>query len=105
MVFRPGSFVSFAGRGFVAFADRGFVLFLGLFASLEFLVFLDFMLRNRSFQRPWGCSAIPVPGCDEQGAGWGGAVGAGGVRFLSSPSVPPCPPAIEELLHVLVELA
>lgn len=105
VVFRPGSFVSFAGRGFVAFADRGFVLFLGLFASLEFLVFLDFMLRNRSFQRPWGCSAIPVPGCDEQGAGWGGAVGAGGVRFLPSPSVPPCPPAIEELLHVLVELA
>ena len=69
VVFGPVSFVAFAGRGFVAFADRVFVLFLGLFAALEFLVFLDFMLRNTSFQRPWGCSASPVPGCDEQGAG------------------------------------
>lgn len=86
MVFRPRSFVAFAGRGFVAFADRGFVLFLGLFASLEFLVFLDFMLRNMSLQKPRGCSASPVPGCDEQGAGWGG-VGQGG-RWRLFPSIP-----------------
>lgn len=57
MVFRP-RFVAFAGRGFVAFADRGFVLFLG-FASLEFLVFLDFMLRNTSFQKPRGLLCEP----------------------------------------------
>ena len=85
VVFAGRGFLAFAGRGFLAFADRGFVLFLGLLASLEFLVFLDFMLRNTSFQRPWGCSASPVPGCDEQGAGWGG-VGWG--RWRLFPPIP-----------------
>lgn len=49
VVFAGRGFVAFAGRGFLAFADRGFVLFLGLFASLEFLVFLDFMLLLKNF--------------------------------------------------------
>lgn len=101
---RGGSFAWSCGGGFAAFVDRGFVVFdsgvfvlsevfLGSLTSLDFLASLDFKLRNTSLQRSWGCDAC--------------GVGAGGVRFLP-PSPPPtfcCPPAVEELLYVLVELA
>lgn len=60
--------MAFADRGFVAFAGG---VFLGLFASLEFVAFLDFMLGSTSLQRPCGCSPSPVPGRDAQGVGWG----------------------------------
>lgn len=50
-------------------------VFLGSLTSLDFLASLDFKLRNTSLQRSWGCDAC--------------GVGAGGVRFLPPPSLPP----------------
>lgn len=68
--------------------------------SFDFLVSLDFQPGNTSLQRSPGCYAH-VCVC----RGWGGE--AGSIRFLPAPSLPLSarPPAVEELLYVVVELA
>lgn len=77
--FGGGRFVALAGGGLLAFTGGAFVLlsvFLGFLTSLDFLASLDFPLENMSLQKS---------GAAMRGRGWG----AGGVRFLRSPSPPP----------------